>query len=163
MPQFYVVKGIGGGFDGLVVEGTQVLGTQMVTIQKITDRNSIVGDRNVSLPLPPEAVYLGLRFLDPIEDPGIREFAANNPFGKLVLEGHMTCGVLKVAYSQFESVLSVTITDSSVGKTIFSQYFSKDFDKVKGTIESILKTKDDSDAEDLVFQLRELKEAESNG
>lgn len=163
MPEFYVVKGIGGGFDGLVVEGVQVIGTQMVAIQKLTDRDTIIGDRNVSLPIPPEAVYIGMQFLEKTEAPGTREFAANNPFGQLMAEGRMTIGNLDVAYSQFMSVLSVNIRDTGVGKTIFSQYFSKDFEKVKKVMEDALKQSDGSDAEDLVFQLRALKEAETNG
>lgn len=163
MPQYYVVKGIGGGFDGLIVEGVQVIGTQMVAVQKLIDRSSIIGDRNVALPIPPEAVYLGLTFLEPCEAPGTREFASNNPFGTMLAEGRMTIGNLDVAYSQFQTVINVSVRDTSVGKTIFSQYFSKDFDKVKKTIEDVLKQGDGSDAEDLVFQLRALKEAEANG
>lgn len=159
MPEFYVVKGVGGGFDGLLVEGFKVIGSDMIAVQRITDRDSIVGDRNVSLNLPPTALYIGMQFLEATEDPGKREFAANNPFGRVILEGHMEMGNLKVSYAQFESVISVNIREAESGKTIFSQYFSKEFDRVKGCIESCLKSNGGSDAEDLVFQLRALKEA----
>lgn len=163
MPQFYVVKGIGGGFDGLVVEAFATQEGSLVEVLRIIDRNSIVGDRAVALPIPGQAIYLDKRFLEETDDPTTREFAANNPFGNLVLEGHMEMGDLKVSYAQFESVISVNIREPKTGKTLFSQYFSKDFDKVKQTIEAVLKESGGSDAEDLVFQLRALKEAEANG
>ena len=162
MPQFYVVKGIGGGFDGLVVEGAALKDLPpTVQVLKLIDRDSIVGDRNISLPIPPGALTIGLEFLDPIDDPGIREFAATNPFGKLLLEGRMDCGDLQVVYAQYENTLGVVVTDIVAKKTVLSQYFSKDFDKVKAVIEDVLKNSQVAD--DLVFKLRELKEAENNG
>lgn len=164
MPQFYLVKDIGGGFDGLVVEGTPLKDSPpTVRIERIIDRNANVGDRTVSLPIPLGSLFIGQEFLEPTDDPGTREFASNNPFGQLVLEGHMQVGDLKVSYAQFQAVLSVNVRELTTGKTLFSQYFSKDFEKVKSTIEDVLKQNADSDPDDLVLKLRALKEAENHG
>jgi len=160
MPQFYVVKGIGGGFDGLVIEGESLAHADLIAVQKIIDRDSVVGDRNVALPIPNKGLFIGREFLDEIEDPGIREFSSTNPYGKLQLEGRMDCGGLQVVYAQYELTLTVVVTDMVAKRTVLSQNFSKDFDKVKAKIEECLKQ---ADAEDLVFQLRALKEAEVNG
>lgn len=163
MPQFYVVKGIGGGFDGLIVETETNADGVYKLVTRIIDPNMNVGDRTVSLPIPLGALSIHPKFLDQTDDPGIREFASDNPFGKMFLEGHMDCGDLKVTYSQFEKALSVVVFDTQAKRTIFSQYFTKEFDKVKQTVEAVLKQNGGSDAEDLVFQLRALKEAETNG
>lgn len=163
MPEFYVVKGIGGGFDGLVVETERTQEDGLVEVMRIIDRTSILGDRNVSLPIPGQAIYIDRKFLEPTEDPGTREYAANNPFGRLVAEGQMEISSIKVSYAQFETVLSVNVQDTVAKKTLFSQYFSKDIEKVKAAIEAVLKQNGGSDVEDLVFQLRALKEAEANG
>lgn len=164
MPKFYVVNGVGGGFDGLVVEG-EVFDDYpyIVQISKIIDTNVNVGDRTLALPTPPRSLFIGKDCLTETDDPQLREFASDNPFGNLVLEGHMDCGSLKVAYSQFEKVLSVVVTEPDQNKTVFSQYFFKDFDKVKQTVEDVLKQSGGSDVDDLVFKLRAFKEAETNG
>lgn len=163
MQKFYVVKEIGGGFDGLIIEGKNEAGSNLVEVFKLIDRDSIAGDRNVSLPIEQGVLFISLSKLQEIDDPGTREFAANNPFGKLVLEGHMELGSVKVSYAQFESVMSVNIMDVMAKKTVFSQYFSKDFEKIRQTIEDVLKEGDGTDADDLVFRLQELKELEKNG
>lgn len=160
MPQFYVVKGIGGGFDGLVIEAVATQEGNLVEVLKFVDRDSVVGDRNVSLPIPGQSIYMDKRVLDEIEDPGIREFSSTNPYGRLQLEGRMDCGGLQVVYAQYELALTVVVTDMVAKRTVLSQNFSKDFGKVKAKIEECLKQ---ADAEDLVFQLRALKEAEVNG
>jgi len=163
MSFFYVVSGIGGGFDGLVVEGSQLKDLPpTVEIRKIIDRDSVVGDRNVTLSLPDGALFIGSQFLTPTPDPGNREFGADSPYGKFQLEGRMDCGNLRVAYAQFEKVLQVTVTDVPARKTIASMNFLREFDKIKSAIEDVLKS-GGQDGEDLVFKLREFLETENNG
>lgn len=162
MPQFYVVKGIGGGFDGLVVEGKDSA-LNLVEVVKLTDRDSIVGDRNVSLPVPESALFISKAHLDEIEDPGTREFASDNPFGKHLADGNMEMGGISIHYSEFEKVLNVTVLDMGARKTVLSQYFFKNIAQVKEQLANLLKENGGSDVEDLVFRLRELKEAEANG
>lgn len=164
MGKFYVLKDIGGGFDGLVAEGTVVNG--VLHVSKITDKNVNVGDRNVSLPVPEGAIAIGPMYFEETDDPGIREFATDNPFGAFQLEGHMDCGNIKVHYAQYEKSLNVSVAevqDKGFVRTIFSQNFHSDFPKVKDTIESVLKEHGGEDVDDLVFRLRELWEAQKNG
>lgn len=162
MPQFYLVKGIGGGFDGLVVEAFATQESSLVEVHRLIDRGSIVGDRNTALPVPGESIYINKKFLEEVEDPGVREFASDNPFGQLRFEGHMECGDVKVAYAQYDNAMSVTLMDVATGRTLVAMNFKRDFDKVKQTIESVLKG-NGGDADDLVFQLLALKEGEKNG
>ena len=163
MPKFYVIKDIGGGFDGLTIEGDDEFAPfGFVEIKRMIDRDSIVGDRNVSLTIPPCSLYISKLKTEETADPGIREYAADSPYGKFQLEGRMDCGNLRVTYAQFEKALQVTLTDVPAGRTVTTQNFVKDFDKVKAAIEDVLKS-DGSDVDDLVFKLQELKEAEVNG
>ena len=167
MPKFYVVNGVGGGFDGLVVEG-EVFDDypHIVQISKIIDTNVNVGDRTLALPTPPRSLFIGKDCLTETDDPGLRQFASDNPFGSLLREGVMTCGTLKAAYAEFENVMQVSLTETNNDfgdKTIFSQYFFNDFAIVMQAVEDNMKQKGDSDADDLVFKLRALKEAETNG
>ena len=180
MPKFYVVKDIGGGFDGLVIEtdDTITLPKQidiyakiMMPVLRIIDRDSIVGDRNVSLSLPHGAMMINLDYLTEIEDPGTAEFSSDNPYGKFLLQGTMMIGDdgLQVSYSQYEKALQVSVSELILGggtstrHTLLNQNYSKDFDKVKLAIEAVLKENGGEDPDDLIFKLKALKEAESNG
>lgn len=164
MSEFYLVDGIGGGFDGLVVEGVVYDDLPFyVHASRIFDPNKNVGDRVVSIPIPPHGLLISKMFLKKTDDPSQRQFASDNPFGRPIVQGLMTLGNIEVAYTQFTSVLSVNVFNSTDRKTLFSQYFSKDLDKVMDAIESILKENGGTDPDDLVFKLRELKEKESNG
>lgn len=162
MPQFYLVKDVGGGFDGLCVEGDVFDDhPSLVSVGRIIVSGVNVGDRTVSLPV--RGLLFAKEMLEPTDDPGLREFAGNNPFGRVILEGHMEIGNLKISYTQFDSAMSVNLYDNVAQKTVFSQYFSKDLDRVRGSLEELMKQNGGSDAEDLVFRLRELKEAENHG
>ena len=174
MPQFYVVKGLGAGLDGLIVEGIQTAAMGLTMVLRIIDPNVNVGDRTASLPLPEEAFYVSDSFLERTDDPKIREFDSNNPYGKFMLEGHMECGRLHISYSQYERGLQVSVLEkyateeTPLGpkvetKTIYSENFYRDIVLVKQAIESVLAENGGADADDLVFKLRELKEGEKNG
>ncbi len=167
MQKYYVLSGIGAGFDGLVVQGEELDSMPgFVMVSRLIDPDVNVGDRPLALPVGAGAMLIGLGQLTETDDPILREFASNNPFGQLKHEGQMTSGNLKCAYAQFENVLQVSLLEVNPGfseKTIFSQYFFKDFDVVKQAIEDTMKQKGDSDTEDLVFKLRALKEAETDG
>lgn len=169
MPQFYVVKGIGGGFDGLVVEAEPawyegVGGVpDIFLVRRLIDPNRNIGDRTVALPLPDGSVYIGKPFLETTDDPGTREFASDNPFGRHLASGEMEMGDIRISYSLHERALSATVYDLAAKRTVFSQNFTKDPEKVKQAIHDLLKENGGSDLDDLVFRLRELKEAEDNG
>lgn len=167
--KYFVIEGLGGGFDGLLVEEGTSKSEKLAPLEffycspaRLIDRDSIVGDRNVSLPLPDGALYIDRKYLTEVTDPGIREYDNSNPYGKFILEGRMDCGPLRVTYAQFEKNLQVSVFDTEANRTLYSQNFSKNFDKVKQTIEEALKDGDQEGA-DLVFSLNELKEVELNG
>jgi len=163
MGKFYLVSGLGAGFDGLIIEGNKISvpeGLEVVEVEKILDRSIVTGDRNVVLSFPPGGLFIGCDHLDQVDDPGIMEFAYDNPYGKFLLEGRMDCGDLRVTYAQFEKAMTVTVLDTQANRTVISENFSKDFDAVKAAIEDVLKN---GGQEDLVFKLRELKEIETNG
>lgn len=161
MQKFYVVNDVGGGFDGLIVQGDQVNFGMAVflSVTRIIDKNVNVGDRTLALPIPANSVLISIDNLTVTDDPGLREFASDNPFGQLILEGQMSVGSLKVSYSKFDKVLSIVVTEVAENKTVFSQYFTKNFESVMSKIEDVLKN--EGDVEDLVFELRELKSKEN--
>lgn len=162
MPEFYLVKGIGGGFDGLIAECTSMPEGSLLEVHRLINVNVVVGDRHASTPLSGQSVYLSRQFLEPTEDPTGRQFDHQNPYGEFQLSGEMSCGGLHVSYSQFEKALQVSVAevDGTNRKTLFNQNFSKNFDQVKSSLEVALK---EGSGDDLIFKLRELKEAEANG
>lgn len=163
MSNFYVIKGLGPLFDGLVVEAANIDSvTKDIEVSSIIDRDSIMGDRNPRFQLPQAALKICSDYLEPTDDPGKREFAADNPYGRFLLEGRMEVDQIVVSYSQYERVLQVNVFDERAQRTLYSQNFTKDFDLVKKAIESVLKD-EETTTDDLVFALQELKEAESNG
>ena len=168
MPKYYVVNDIlglnGTVIEGIISEDSEVKSddSDLIMVTKIISKNVNVGDRNVMFPVPHATLYIAKGAVNNIESPETLEFASDNPYGKFILEGKMECGGLRVSYAQFEKVMTVTVFDTESGRTVISQNFVKDFDSVKAAIETVLK-EGDSGAEDLVFKLQELKEAENNG
>ncbi len=162
MPEFYLVNGIGGGFDGLVVEASSLQEGSLVEVHRLINTNIVIGDRHASTPVVAQSVYLSKKFLEPAEDPTGRQFDHQSPYGEFKLEGQMSCGNLQVSYSQFENALQVSVAEveGENRKTLFNQNFSKNFDQIKSVIEQTLK---EGTGEDLIFKLRELKEAEAHG
>lgn len=155
----YIVKGLGRGFDGLLVEGTLAPSPNaLVEISKITNRNEIFGDRNVSYPVKPGTLFLSEDVLEEIDDPSKREYDAKNPWGRVLFEGRYTKGTLEIAYCQYERVLQVSVIEkvNNRHKTLFSGYYTEQTDAVRNDIEACLRSPD-FDVDDLVFQLKAFK------
>jgi hypothetical protein len=164
-----MVKGIP-GLDGLYVRGTEYeigpASDELVLVERIVDRNSIMGDRNVSFPVESGHMFLSRDALVETEDVENRVFAADNPWGSLLLEGRYSRENIEAAFARFERVVQVTVTEFVDGhrKTLFTHYFGEtdawtvdeQFEAVKGVIERCLEGPGDMD--DLVFELESLKE-----
>lgn len=165
MPHF-IIKGMGRGFDGLLVETGDVIEDYSDTTEtpnnkhevlKITNRNEIFGDRNISFPITSEALWIGSQFLQPIENPATREYDDKNPWGKVLFEGRYSKGTLDIAYAQYERVLQVTVSEKENGRnrTLWAGYFTDNAAQARAEIEGHLAGEEDPD--DLVFLLKQLR------
>lgn len=172
--KFYRVRGLGPGFDGLVVESReepQRSEEVLLAVDRLTDENVVFGDRNLSLTPPPGSLFIEESRLVPIDDPGRREFDSKNPYGELVLDGRFSKENFEVIYSRFERTLCVTVREKidvrdkpayaewAATRTIYSQNFNdpEKFDVVLRGLESLVKrVKVGDDLEDLVFDIDEL-------
>jgi hypothetical protein len=157
--KYYVIKGIGSSFDGLVVESDEYIedgddGPSMVEVGRIVNRNTVIGDRSVSYLLPQEAIWISDRYLEEVQDPELREFDSTNPWGKCEFEGRYTKGSIEVSYAQYERALQVTVSEKVDGKskTIHSCYITNDIRKMKEVIETCLR--EAADPDDLVFAIK---------
>lgn len=163
MSKLYVLKNLGAGFDGLVVEGltfAQGDNTVLIEVRKIINRNAIFGDRNVSYPVPPNFLYIDGSFTDLYEEEP-REFGSTNPYGEFKFEGRYTKDNLEVVFAQYSQALTVTVYEKQETKrTLYSQTFVGNFAAVKEAIEVHTS---DGDVDDLIFRLTELKEMEAHG
>lgn len=162
MSKLYVLKNLGTGFDGLVVEGlsfAQGDNTVLIEVRKIINRNAIFGDRNVSYPVPPNFLFIDGLYTDPYEEEQ-REYGSTNPYGEFKLEGRYTKDSLEVVFAQYSKALTVTVYEKQETKrTLYSQTFVGNFAAVKEAIEVHTST---GDVDDLIFRLNELKEMEAN-
>lgn len=169
--RFYLISGLGPGFDGILVEGEPyVAETNLVAVLRFIDNDIVVGDRPLITPVTPGMLIIDGDALTEVENPTIREFDSNNPYGKFQLEGRMKCGNIEVAYSQFERALQVNVTDQidttdrpmvpgpTATRTLLAVNFTNPmhFKDVKELIETSLSTQDEADQ--LVFKLEEARD-----
>lgn len=164
----YRVKDMGRGFDGLTVEGHfiamdfdgAVAPGDALMVTKITNDHVVFGDRNVSFPVPREALYIHENFLERLEDEQ-REYSAEYPFGVEMFTYRLTKDRLEVVLTQYEGALSVTVLEKTVSapgsRTLYSQNYIKFLDLTRNKIHDLFTT---HDIEDLVFELKALKTAE---
>lgn len=164
---FYIVRGIR-GLEGLIVEG---LGTDhcsgCVEIVQLINRNAIMGDRNVTIPLDRGTLFIHESVLECIENPGRRQYGSDNPWGKCLFEGRYTKDNIDVAYARYEKGTQVSVLERQDGhnKTLFTRYCQgvpgicdaeSVFELVKETIEKHLG--DRGDVDDLIFALKNLED-----
>lgn len=175
---FYRIQKFCEGLDGLVVEGHPYLidylydndpeagsspdeDIPVVQVTRFFDVDAIVGDRVVSVPVKGR-LYIDADFLEKAEDPRSRQFDSKNPWGKFLFEGKYQTpdGHLHVDLAQYDHAMQVTVSEvDGLGgfTTLFTDYFFRFFDEVRGTIEFNL---GEGRAEDLIFSLRTLKTTE---
>lgn len=166
MTKFYIINGLGPGFDGVLIEGEPVVTDSssnepsMVSVLRFVENDIVVGDRPLITPVTPDEMFLSFNVLEEVGDPKIREFDSTNPYGKYQVEGRMKCGSIEVAYSQFKQALQVNVQEvaPNMNKTLLAVNFTKPehFQAVKELIETSLKNQDDADQ--LVFKLEEARD-----
>jgi hypothetical protein len=157
----YKIKGMGRGFDGLVVEGTWIaiddgVERDLFRLSKITNDNVVFGDRNVSFPVPAESLYISEEFLEEIEDDEKREFSHKNPFGKYVKNYTLEKNSSKLVVTEYENALSISVIDPH-GMTVYSQNYFLDLPTVQ---HDIVATFLNEDLEDTIFTLKDFKSDE---
>lgn len=142
MGKFMRIKGLGGGFDGLVVEVREdrIEPDTVVNVLRIIDTAKVVGDRSPSLPLPEGALFVLSDYLDETVHPVDREFASTNPWGRFQYEGRYLSrdDLVEVAMARFDRALQVTVTRRfthgvrtlPTSQTVFSGYFFEDINEV---------------------------------
>lgn len=162
---FYKVRGLSPALDGLTVEGDKH-GTT-VTVTRIINPNVMLGDRTLSFPVEPYGLHIRSTFLEPIDNPQLREFTHTNPWGKCLFEGVHKKDNLEVAVARFENAVQVTVTEKvdGVNKTLWTEYFHQGPDASTETLfarvtEIIGKgLSAEGDASELVFTLRHTHDA----
>lgn len=172
--KIFVVRGLGPGLDGLLAEGGEVIengearpddeeNTDLVEILKLRNQNIVVGDRELSVALPKDSLYIRADHLTETDDPGIREYDHRNPFGKFSHSTTHQFGDLEVALTEHELATSVSVTQV-MGKrkrTIYSQNFQDEEarDDVRSAVQEIVDSRE-RDADGLVFELQDIRETE---
>lgn len=162
MANFYRIKDLP-GLQGLVIESSTIINgpvyKQMAVVETIINPNAIIGDRVVRYPIPVGALAVDRDYLVEVSDP-LKEFTTKNPFGEFLFEGHYKRESLEVAYSVYDNAFSVTIfekNDKGVQRTIYSQNY---FENAKMARELVERALANSDSDDLVFLLKDLKQEE---
>lgn len=172
MGKLYVVKGMGRGFDGLIVEEGQI-GTNpdvdLVCVTRIINHNAIFGDRHVSFPVKDGCLFIDKGHLEAFEEPS-REYDSKNPNGAYLSETRFRRHSLEAVLVEYERSLTVTILEHihedgkyndtrgrDIVHTRYTQNYLKDFGVVRAAVDLEVKK---GDLEDLIFTLTELKEQE---
>jgi hypothetical protein len=159
---WYIIKGLGPGFDGMLLEkASELSGFKFITASRLVNRNIMIGDRELSYSLPYGAVAISSDFLEPIDNPQLREYDSKNPWGKFVCEGRLTKNNIEVSWAEYEYCTQVTVQEKSVGcptKTLYTDNFNLDdieHETIIGTINDSIR--DEESLDDLIFALKELK------
>ena len=157
---FFRIKNLP-GLQNLVVESRSMKLFRdggHIGIDTIINDSVVVGDRELKYPLPPDSVLIHPDYLVAI--PAFpKEFASDNPFGKLLFEGHLQKADLHIDWVQYTKGVSVTVQerkDKNV-RTLYSQnYFGDVATRAMKWITT--QVSEDADPDDLVFGLRDLAE-----
>ncbi|MHB8407980.1 MAG: hypothetical protein ACYDHY_07855 [Acidiferrobacterales bacterium] len=171
MANLFIIRGLAPGLDGLLAESDDSLdlddsGNQLLSIAKLRNHNIMQGDREVSVTLPVDAMYISSEYLQPTDDPGKREFDHVNTHGKLISEDTFHTAEVGVVLADFENLLSVSVmeivTNGRVGRTVFSQNFINPVFREKArAIAHSYKNNVTKDLHDIVFEFKELEEEQS--
>lgn len=163
---FYRIRSLP-GLEDLVIEGeycrnvTQKDNYDCINVLQIINRDVITSRYQI----PPGALFIDDRYLVEIDNPSIREYTAETPFGRVLFEGHLQRGILVVDYVQYTNGVSVTVREdhNEKGRTVYTQnYFNE-----KGPV--AMKVVADAmsgllDLEDLVFSLKDIhSDGDKNG
>lgn len=170
MGNLYVIKGMGRGFDGLVVEAEPSdVNPGLRYVTRIINHNAIFGDRHVSFPVKEHTLFLNDGVLEKFEEE-LREYDAKNPNGAYLGETRVRRYSLEAVLVEYERSLTVTVLEHEhedgkyndtrgrdIVHTRYTQNYLRDFDVVRAAVDLEVKK---GDLEDLIFTLTELKEQE---
>ena len=158
------------GFEHLLVVGNEwqlddSRGTfEVVEVKTLINTSVLVGDRELKINLPDQAMFINIHNLEPVpETESEHEFASDNPFGQYQYEGRFSRGILEVVHVVYEKAITISILEK-VGpnsRTLYSESFFSMRERALGMIEEMLHGELDSD--DLIFNLKDLKENDLNG
>lgn len=164
--KLYKIEGLGEGFDDLIVEASEDDVMDIFEIRRVINPDVMFGDRQLSFPVPPDALYINKQFLSEY-DQSLRQYDSRNPFGKFLYETTYMRSPLQVCLVEHERAITVTVTEServdakhggrSTFKTRYSQNFFGDLRTVRSVVQDAVKI---GDLDDLILRLRELKEIE---
>jgi hypothetical protein len=152
------IKGMTMGFDGLVVECGRYISRAdytLVEVKCLTKPNMIIGDREISYPLPDFALWVNVNLLEECDFNERREFASTNPWGNVDYEGRHVIGDIEVITCKFEKCLQVTVMNNK--KTIYAQNFFMFFDEIRMMLNKIFS----GEVDDLIFDLQRIKQKEN--
>lgn len=160
---YYRIENLMPGLNGLIVrvddDGKRSDGYRAVS--RVYNTNISFGDSTLSHPVNAPGLLISLGNLQKVDDPTIREFATDNPFGELQYEGHWSKGNIHVDYALYEKIMTVNVKDTSVKPTltVYSQNYIGDFRvDAEESIQQVLR--DESDIDDLVFSLQDIAAAQ---
>jgi hypothetical protein len=166
MKSLYVIKGMGRGFDGLVVEAQAADHDGLYMVTRIINHNAIFGDRSVSFPVPSSRLYLSCECLEEYDEE-LREYDDKNPNGAYLGETRVRRHNLEAVLVEYERSMTVTVLEhvpnppnmKGLDKvhTRYTQNYLKDFGVIRAAVDLEVKK---GDLDDLIFSLRELKEQE---
>lgn len=160
MSDFFRINGLP-GLEGLVAEVRGACPKEgPVGIDALINVSVVLGDRNVRFNYPDGALKIDSKYLVNVPDP-TREYDTKSPFGMFLFEGHYKKDTLEVAYTMFDNALSVSIFEKhndGKQKTLYSQNFFKNATEARDLIDQSFQA---GDCEDLVFQLKEIKDQET--
>lgn len=158
---WYIIKGLGPGFDGLIVEGEKNIAGTWVDVRQLVNRSIMFGDREFKVSFPDSAFSIHIRFLEPIADPGVREYDSKNPWGKYVCEGRLSRNNIEVSWAEYDYCTQVTVQEKLAGqptKTLYTDNFHLDGIKHETIIDTINESiREDDSLDSLIFHLKELK------
>jgi hypothetical protein len=157
------------GMNGFIAVGDLIKNNgheeyELINVETLINTDIMVGDRQLRYPIPKGAFWLNRNYVKEIDDPGIREYSAENDFGDLEYEGTYEKGRIRVSYASYKNVLTIDVKDTSVNpiRTVYSQNYYDDHrvDAEKSVVGSL---RIDDGLEDLVFLLKDIAEKQRNG
>jgi hypothetical protein len=158
--EWWVVKGLH-FLNGMFVKESRLsnrIHEEYVDVERMLNRDFQFGDRNLSFIFPSGSLLINRLYLDPVDNPILRQFDTTNPWGKVIEEGRRSLGDLSVVWTEYDKDclgISVIELSGSSSKTIYSSYFfGASIEKAKSLISSV----SIKNSEDVIFKLRKLKE-----
>lgn len=128
---------------------------ESVEVEEILNPDVIIGDRQLKFPVVKGFLHVNLHAVREIDDPGVREFTTQSPFGKYQYDGSYKKFDIVVTYVRYENGISVTISEDrgGAGRTLYSQnFYNERADEAEETVQQALRN--DIDIEDLVMELK---------